>query len=110
MTRDTKFHFKTDTLDAVHGSDCAVALLAGNFPVYMTLVIEQYMFREIVYFIPGRRGFRIVIPVFFLNPGVFWNDILMAMKTFFNRRNSRVIGIRGIGVTIYTLNLFNPSV
>ncbi len=110
MTSDTKFHSKTDTFDSIHGSDCAVALLAGDFTIDMALVIEQYMLRKIVYFSPGRGGFGIIIPVYLLNPGVFCNDILVAMKTFFYRRNPGVIGIRGIGMTIFTLNLFDPNV
>ena len=109
MTGDAKSHFKMYTFDSVHGFDCTVALLAGNFAVNVALVIEQHMLWNIVYFFPRCRGFRIVISVFLLNPRMFRDYIFMAMKTFFHRRDPRVVGIGDIWMTVFALNLFYPG-
>ena len=59
MTSDTKFHFKMYPFDSVHGFDRTVALLANNFAINMSLMIEQHMLGEIIYFLPRRWGFSL---------------------------------------------------
>ena len=71
---------------------------------------EQDMFGHIVDFYPGGRGIGVEILVLLLNPGMFFDDIVMAVQTLFHRRNARVIGIRNIGVTILALDLLDAAV
>ena len=87
-----------------------VTLPAGNFAVDMSLMIEQHMFGYIIYLYPGRRGPAVEILVFFLDPGMFFNNIVVAMQTFFHRRNSRKIRVGHIWVAVLALYLFDPAV
>ena len=68
-----------------------VAFPAGNFTVNMTLMIEQDMLGHIVDFYPGGRGIGVEILVLFLNPGMFFDDIVMAVQALFHRRNARKV-------------------
>ena len=65
-----------------------VAFPAGNFTVNMSLMIEQDMLGHIVDFHPGGGGFGVEILVLLLNPGMFFDDIVMAVQTLFHRRNT----------------------
>ena len=69
----------------------AVAFPAGNFTVDMPLMIEQHVFGHIIHFHPGSGGLGVEILVLYLDPGVFFNNIVVAMQTLFYRRNAREI-------------------
>ena len=69
----------------------SVAFPAGNFAVDVALMVEQHVFRYVVYLDPGRRGLGVEILVLLLNPGMFFDDIVMAVQTFSHRRNARKI-------------------
>jgi len=69
----------------------AVAFPAGNFAVDMPLMIEQHVFGHIIHFHPGSGGLGVEILVLYLDPGVFFNNIVVAMQTLFDRRNAREI-------------------
>ena len=105
---NTESHFKAVTLEPVHGLHRAVALLTGNLLPYVALMIEQYMLRKVVHPLPWSRCLSVEIPVLFLDPGMVGNDVLVTVKTFFHRRQSRVIGIFDIGMTEFTLDLLYP--
>jgi len=66
----------------------SMAFPAGDFFVDMTLVVEQNVFRYVVYLHPGRGGLGVEIPVLLLDPGMFFDDIVMAVQTLFHRRNA----------------------
>ena len=68
-----------------------VAFQAGDLFVYMALVVEQYVFCHIVYLDPGSRSLGIEIFVLFLDLRVFFNNIIVAVQTLFNRRDAREI-------------------
>ena len=68
-----------------------VAFLAGNFTVDMALMIEQDMLGHIVDFFPGSGGLAIEILMLLLDPGMFFDDIIMAVQTLFHRRNARKV-------------------
>jgi hypothetical protein len=68
-----------------------VAFLAGNFAVDVPLVIEQDMLGHIIYFHPGGRGLGVEVFVLLLDPGMFFDDVIMAVQTLFHRRNARKI-------------------
>jgi hypothetical protein len=68
-----------------------VAFPAGDFVVDMTLVVEQNVFRYVVYLHPGRGGLRVEILVLLLDLRVFFNNIIVAVQTLFNRRDAREI-------------------
>ena len=110
MAVHTEPHLEAMTLEPVHFLDRTVTFLAGNFFPYVPLMIEQYMLRNVVYFLP--RGGRLVveIPVLFLNPGMVGNDVLVTVQTLFHRRYSWKIGVARVGMTIETLDLLYPSV
>ena len=69
----------------------SVAFPAGNFAVDMPLMIEQHVFGHVVHLDPGRGGLGVEILVLLLDPGVFFNNIIVAVQTFFHRRNARKI-------------------
>ena len=68
-----------------------VAFLAGNFTVDMALMIKQDMLGHIVDFFPRSRGLGVEILMLLLDPGVFFDDIIMAVQTLFHRRNARKV-------------------
>jgi hypothetical protein len=48
--------------------------------------------------------------VLYLNPGVFDDDVIVAMQAFFNRRKAREVGVCHIRVAVLALNLFDATV
>ena len=48
--------------------------------------------------------------VLLLDPGMLFDDIVMAVQTLFHRRNARLIGICNIGMTVLALDLLDPAV
>ena len=68
-----------------------VAFLAGDFPVDVPLMVEQDVLGHIVNLFPRRGGLGIEVFVLLLNPGVFFDDVIMAVQTLFHRRNARKI-------------------
>jgi len=110
MAVHTEPHLEAMTLEPVHGLHRTVAFLAGNFFPYVALMIEQYVLRNVVYFLP--RGGRLVveIPVLFLNPGMIGDNVLVTVQTLFHRRYSWKIGVAHIGVTVKALDLLYPNV
>ena len=87
-----------------------VALLAGNLAVDVALMVEQHVFRHIIDFDPRGRCAFVEVAVFFLNPGVFGDNVIMAVQAFFHRRNSRKIGIGDIGMAVLALDLLDTAV
>ena len=87
-----------------------VAFLAGNFAVDVPLMIEQDVLGHIVDLFPGSRGLGVEVFVLLLDPGMFFDDVVMAVQTFFHRRNARMIGIGNIGMTVLTLDLLDAAV
>jgi hypothetical protein len=85
VTINTESHFKTVTLEPVHGLHRAVALLTGNLLPYVALMIEQYVLRKVVHPLPWSGRLGVEIPVLFLDPGMIGNDVLVAVKTLFHR-------------------------
>jgi hypothetical protein len=65
---------------------------------------------HIVDFDPGGRGLGVEVFVLLLDPGMFFDDIVMAMQTLFHRWNARLIGICNIGMTVLALDLLDPAV
>ena len=87
-----------------------VAFPAGNFTVNMTLMIEQDMLGYIVNLFPRSGGLGIEVFVLLLNPGMFFEDIIVAVQTLFHRWNAGVVGIGNIGVTVLALDLLDTAV
>ena len=88
----------------------SVAFPAGNFAVDVALMVEQHVFRYVVYLDPGRRGLGVEILVLLLDPGMFFDDVVMAVQTLSHRRNSREIGIGNVRVAILALDLLDTTV
>jgi len=88
----------------------SVAFPAGYFGVDVALMVEQHVFRYVVYLDPGRGGLGVEIPVLLLDPGMFFDDIVMAVQTLSHRRNAREIGIGNVGVAILALDLLDATV
>ena len=59
-----------------------VAFPAGNFAVDMPLMIEQDVLGHIVDFLPGSGCSGVVILMLLLDPGMFFDDIVVAVQTF----------------------------
>ena len=110
VARNTLIHvpgLMRQTLQVLHLS---VAFGAGNFAVDVPLVIKQYMFGHIIKLYPGRWRFGVEVFVFLFDPGMVGDDIIMAVQTFFHRRDSGMIGICHVGVAVLTLDLLHPAV
>ena len=69
----------------------SVAFPAGYFGVDVALMIEKYVFRYVVYLDPGCRGLSIEILVLFFDLRVSFDYVIVAVQTFFHRRNAREI-------------------
>ncbi len=110
VTLDALTHIPDFLRQALKVLHLTVTFAAGNFVVNMTLVIEQHVFGHIIDFYPGRRCIGVKVFVFLFYPGMFGNNIFMAVQAFFHRRYSGMIGIGHIGVAILALDLFNPAV
>jgi len=110
MAVNTESHLEAVTLESVHGLHRTVALLTGKVFPYVSLMIEQYMLRKIVHFLPRGGGLVVEVPVLFLNPGMVGNNVLVTVQALFHRWQSRVIGVAHIGVTVKALDLFYPNV
>ena len=87
-----------------------VAFPAGNFTIDMALMIEQDMLGYIVNLFPRSGGLGIEVFVLLLNPGMFFDDIIVAVQTLFHRWNAGVVGIGNIGVTVLALDLLDTAV
>jgi hypothetical protein len=110
MTFNTLPHAPVLVRQAVKVLNLSVAFLARNFAVDMPLVIKQDMLGHIVDFLPGSGCLGVEILMLLLDPGMFLDNIIMAVQTFFHRRNARVIGIGNVGVTVLALNLLDAAV
>ena len=87
-----------------------VAFLTSYFAVDVALMIKQDMLGHIIYFYPGSGCLGVEIFMLLLDPGVLFNNIVVAVQTLFHRRNARVIRIRNIGMTILALDLLDAAV
>ena len=87
-----------------------MALPTGNLAVDMALMVEEHMLGYVIDFYPGCRCLGVEITVFYLNPRVLGDDVVVTVQAFFHRRHSRVIGISYIGMTVLALYLFDAVV
>ena len=110
MAVHTEPHLEAVTIESVHGLHRTVAFLASKIFPYVPLMIKQYMLGKVVHFLPRCGGLAVEVPVLFLNPGMFGNNILVTVQTLLHRWQSRVVGITHIGVTVEALDLFHPDV
>ena len=88
----------------------SVTLLAGNLAVDMALMVEEHMLCYVIDLYPWCRCLGIEITVFYLNPRVLGDDVVVTVQAFFHRRHSRVIGISHIGMAVLALYLFDAVV
>ena len=110
VTCDALIHVPDFVRQPVQVLNWAMALLAGYVLVDMPLMVEQDVLGQVVDFSPGSRVARVEILVFLLNPGMLFDDIVVAMQALFHRRHSRKIGVGHIGVAILALNLLDTAV
>ena len=88
----------------------SVAFPAGYFFVDMTLVVEQNVFRHVIYLDPGRRCLSVEILMFLLDLRVFFDYVVVAVQTLFHRRNARKIRVGNVGMAILALDLLDATV
>jgi hypothetical protein len=110
MTLDALTHIPDFLGQALKVLHLAVTFGAGNFTVNMALVIEEHVLGHIVEFYPRCWRIGVKILVFLFYPGMFGNNIFMAVQAFFHGRYSGVIGIGHVGVAVLTLDLFDSTV
>ena len=97
---DTKTHFEALAFQAVHRLDFAVARFAGDLLFNVALMVKQDMLGQFVYLDPRRWRIAVEIVVFFKYFRVIGDDIIMAVETFFHRREPRMDGASHIGMTV----------
>lgn len=110
MTLDALTHIPDFLGQALKVLHLTVTFGTGDFAVNMALVIKQHVFGHIIDFYPGRCRIGVKVFVFLFYPGVFGNNIFMAVQAFFHCRDSGMIGIGHVGMAILALDLFNPAV
>jgi hypothetical protein len=86
-----------------------VAGFTQDLTVDMPLVIKQDVLGQLVDFHPGRRRPGVEIFMLLPDPGVFGNDVFMAVKAFFHGRQPGVIGYLHIGVAESALDLLDTA-
>jgi len=91
MTFDALAHAPAFVWKAVQIGNLPVTLLAGDFAVNVTLVIKQHVFSHVIDLDPWSRFLVIEIAVFFLDPRMFDDDVIVTVQTLFHRRNARKI-------------------
>ena len=110
VTGDALLHVPYFVRQPVQVLNLAVALLAGYLFVDMPLMVEEDVLRQVVDLTPGGRGVGVEIFMFLLNPGMLFDDVVMAVQTQFHRRQSWKIGVGHVWVAILALNLFDTTV
>ena len=100
-------HFAGQPVQVLH---LPVALLAGNLVVDMPLMIEQNVLGNIVHFFPGRWLIGIEIFMFFLDPGMLLDNVVVAVQTQFHGGQSGPVRVGHIGMAILALYLFYAAV
>ena len=88
---DTNPHAPFLVRQSLNVLNLPVAFLAGNFAVDVPLMVEQDVLGHIVYFHPGGGGLGVEVFVLLLDPGMFFDDVIMAVQTLLHRRNARKI-------------------
>lgn len=88
----------------------AMAYRTSDFVINMTLVIKQNMFGHIIDLDPGSRCLGVEVPVFLLDPGMLFDDIVMAVQTLFYRWNAWKVRIGNVRVTVLALDLLDATV
>ena len=110
MALDTLSHAPVLVRQSMQVFNQTMALAAGNFTVDVALMVEYDMLGNIVDFYPRRRRLRVEILVFFLNPRMFGNDVIVTVQAFFYRGNARKVGVSHIGMAILALYLLYTAV
>jgi hypothetical protein len=110
VTGDALVHVPYFVWQPVQVLNLTVALLAGYIFVNMPLMVEEDVLRQVVDLTPGGRGFGVEIFMFLLNPGMLFDNVVMAVQTKFHRRQSRKIRVGHVRVAILALNLFDTAV
>ena len=110
VTYDALVHVPDFVRQPVKVLNLAVALLARDVLVNMPLMVEEDVLGQVVDLAPRSRGVCVEIFVFFLNPRVSLNYVVVAVQTKFHRRQSWKIGVGHVWVAILALNLFDTTV
>ena len=79
MAFDTRPHPPIFVRQPLKVLNLPMAFLAGNFTVDVPLMVEQYMLGHIIYFHPGGGGLGVEVFVLFLDPGMLFDYIVMAV-------------------------------
>jgi hypothetical protein len=91
VTFDTFSHAPVFGRQALQVLDVAVTFLTSHFLVDVTLVVEQNVFGYIVNLDPWGRRSGIKVSMFFLDPGMISNNVVVAVQTFLHRREARKV-------------------
>ena len=110
VTGDALLHVPYFVRQSVQVLNLAVALLAGYLFVDMPLMVEEDVLGQVVDLTPRSQGVGVEIFMFLLNPGMLFDDVIMAVQAQFHRRQSRKIGVGHVRMAILALNLFDAAV
>ena len=104
MALDAEPHFELFSLDAVHGFHLVMTFGAREIPLDVALVVEQNVFGNKIGFDPWRGGIRIVVLVFFQDPGMLGDDVGVAVEAFLHRGQAGKIGPGDVGMAELAVN------
>jgi hypothetical protein len=107
---DAEAHFEIPYRQSVLGLYGSMALLTGDFPFDMPLVIEKHMFGYVGDLAPRSRSLCIIIEVLLKDLWMKTDYVIMTIKALLHRRDSGVIGAGYIGMAELALDQFHPRV
>jgi hypothetical protein len=110
VTVNAESHKETVFLESVHGLHLAVALLAGQFLLNVSLMVEKDKLWNIVYLDPRRWSVGVVIFVLLLNPRKLFYDVVVTIQAFLHWRNSGKFGATYIGMAELALDILYTGV
>jgi hypothetical protein len=106
VARDTKSHFKSYSLDPLHGFNLPMAFSTGYAFSDVTLVVKESKLRNIVNLYPRYWRLCLKIPVFLSYFRMVGNNVRVTVEAFFHRRyprKVRSIHVRMTELTGYSL-------
>ena len=110
VTVDAESHQETVFLESVHGLHLAVALLAGQFLLNVSLMVEKDKLWNIVYLGPRCWSLGVVILVLLLNPRKLFYDVVVTIQAFLHWWNSGKFGATHIGMAELALDILYTGV
>jgi hypothetical protein len=91
VTFNTFAHAPDLGRQALQVLDVTMAFLTSYFFINVALVVKQYMFSHVIDLDPWGRCSGVKVSMFFLDPGMIRNNVVVAMQTLLHRWKARKV-------------------